>query len=1225
MAEPYERLAVALSVAVRIEPELIRAVRLTLFPRFDVSAEADLWFSPLVQSRGPHGIVFDRDASARLRATLASWLRTAPPGDPVHRLGDVISSVHKRLSPALALEERVTWLAITGRDDGIDAELQPALKALVRENRSGVADWFVAAWHRLPPNVRQTVTAWKLAQVSRPDLSSSAPPLSLLRDTGDLDLADIVSVLPDARLLLHRNGNTLEIGDFEPVAGTVGIMVPDTDPRLLTIGEETVTVRRGSSTRITVDPGTLQVGTARGVVYEVAPPPPARGLLLVVDNSSEPVLGLPGDDYEIRRVLTPVPADDRDAVLGDLATTGANGGPLVICWQGREEPELGPSLADLMAAYHDAGGTQLLVLLQTPSLSWTTLPRGLGDRTPDGAWTGVVAKPMDAGEPLPLVLMRLLGTGPSTAVGRRRWPVTAERVTGRDVMTALTQETGDPEPAIAESTGGQPLPMFRNPLHGRTTPEATVTPWFDISAEIDEAVGWARGREGRVLVITGGDNSGKTTVLDVVGRDTSFTLATEDALASLVMSGSSSGQEVMIDDLDARTDPLWVEEITRLSREGTRFIVTLRRHSPLIDRLTASTSVQVIDLDDLRAHVIRRLSGLSSGMSAEAVATFLVDTENMSPALVRRTTRELREHPVPTHPDSDWQREVLGVLHAAFDTDLREDRTAQLLLSALAWAHGPGMPMAEWLACAHAVLPDGGDTFTENDAQAALRDFGHYASSNIRGHRLAHHSLAAYLKTSTDRETPRRIFQALADLVPTWGTPDNYLRGRLRDHAIEMGAESLPKLRELSSWNSAWRSDVGFVATALAGRATGAARIALARAAVEAYTEVITTERKAVTELRAALDFLEESLREDDQPEAAGTVWSQTLSDLPPSIASLLERRTNLPPTPKPREIRPNDLVVLVPGVKDNNLRGVKRFAPLPDGLGDDSPRGGPADAVLDPDGYGPMLELLRGLGYTEHRGNLLTLPYDWRLSYRRTGELLGERVEDALSVWRRKYRGNLFAGVVFICVTTGGLPVRWYVERCGGARITNGVITIGTPVRGSVRALEKLVNGNWRRGTADFWRSLPSSYQSLPVYDCVRQYDGLLPLGEAPVPGLDPARVADGVAFLTELIAAEDARPESLSISHPVVGVRLDTPTEARVAGTRLEVLDEAGAHGSGDSHVPEFAATHPDKTPMARVQATHELLHRDPGVLKTLAKVLRPAPVAPVTRRSGDVSDGA
>ena len=61
------KLATAASLAARIEPELIRAIRLRLYPAVDVSAEIDLWISPLVQARSPSAI----GASFR-RCTLSS-------------------------------------------------------------------------------------------------------------------------------------------------------------------------------------------------------------------------------------------------------------------------------------------------------------------------------------------------------------------------------------------------------------------------------------------------------------------------------------------------------------------------------------------------------------------------------------------------------------------------------------------------------------------------------------------------------------------------------------------------------------------------------------------------------------------------------------------------------------------------------------------------------------------------------------------------------------------------------------------------------------------------------------------------------------------------------------------------------------------------------------------------------------------------------------------------
>src|SRR5262249_24520346 len=61
-------LAVPLSVAVRIEPELIRAIRLAVLPYLDVAAESDLWFSDLVASRGPDSIVLKPEVLPGLRA-----------------------------------------------------------------------------------------------------------------------------------------------------------------------------------------------------------------------------------------------------------------------------------------------------------------------------------------------------------------------------------------------------------------------------------------------------------------------------------------------------------------------------------------------------------------------------------------------------------------------------------------------------------------------------------------------------------------------------------------------------------------------------------------------------------------------------------------------------------------------------------------------------------------------------------------------------------------------------------------------------------------------------------------------------------------------------------------------------------------------------------------------------------------------------------------------------
>ena len=112
---------------------------------------------------------------------------------------------------------------------------------------------------------------------------------------------------------------------------------------------------------------------------------------------------------------------------------------------------------------------------------------------------------------------------------------------------------------------------------------------------------------------------------------------------------------------------------------------------------------------------------------------------------------------------------------------------------------------------------------------------------------------------------------------------------------------------------------------------------------------------------------------------------------------------------------------------------------------------------------------------------------YDWRLSNRWTAELLKERVESALTRWRESAPERSDAKVVFVCHSMGGLVARWYLDVLGGAEIARALVTLGTPHRGALKALEQLVNGV-RKGPGPlkvdltgFARSLPSSYELLP------------------------------------------------------------------------------------------------------------------------------------------------
>jgi hypothetical protein len=270
-------LAAPLSIAVRIEPELVRAVRMRLFPHMGVETESDLWFHPdLVRSRGSEGIVLDTQWRATLQAHLSHRLESEPEGAPVHRTWETVSRVHAHASPALRVEEEINWLAVSGRASQIDAVLAPALKAVADEGREGVARWFAAAWNRLPQAARETVAAWKLAQVSE----ALIPGTVKLRHTAapgveTADLADIVGFLGDTKIGVRRFGDDIELGNLLQGPNTFAITVPNTSPRVLTLlegrssSEQCLTVPIGGSVRAGVDSPTVRLRTARGSVFEI--------------------------------------------------------------------------------------------------------------------------------------------------------------------------------------------------------------------------------------------------------------------------------------------------------------------------------------------------------------------------------------------------------------------------------------------------------------------------------------------------------------------------------------------------------------------------------------------------------------------------------------------------------------------------------------------------------------------------------------------------------------------------------------------------------------------------------------------------------------------------------------------------------------------------------------------------------------------------------------------
>jgi triacylglycerol esterase/lipase EstA (alpha/beta hydrolase family) len=160
----------------------------------------------------------------------------------------------------------------------------------------------------------------------------------------------------------------------------------------------------------------------------------------------------------------------------------------------------------------------------------------------------------------------------------------------------------------------------------------------------------------------------------------------------------------------------------------------------------------------------------------------------------------------------------------------------------------------------------------------------------------------------------------------------------------------------------------------------------------------------------------------------------------------------------------------------------------LEEGIGDNPAGDGVRPVSLMPDlhvlpgiwswnlGYDALLGWLRSRlalvdappDLPERPANLVTMPYDWRLSNRYNGRRLKSIVEPALERWRAQGGEFADAKLVFICHSMGGLVARWYLEREDGAEVTRRLVTLGTPYRGALCALDQLVNGV-RKGIGPF------------------------------------------------------------------------------------------------------------------------------------------------------------
>lgn len=368
------QLAVALSIATRIEPELVRAVRLRVLPHLDVGAESDFWFSDWVGVRNPHVVALRPALLPMLHAELTQWWLSNAQWHPIRGLSEVVEKLHVDLSPALIQEEEATRRAILDRDPvGAALLLQKPLHSLRAESRDGIANWVAGAVHRLPKDVLDSQIGWHLRHEAR-------------RKREDIDLPEVPETLtPDehawaaaqaglASFPLSLHGGLLIIGGAPDRPGTAALPIPITTPmwiEILAPGQPQGRrhgFRMGQELRVPGVPQGTRLRTADGALYDLFSVA-ADGVAVPLESEEEPAqepvtladepnsgIWLPSRLLARVREVTPLDGGSLDALRGWRDQPAQLGIRLLLGWTHDERVRL----ADQFAADSVRGQWQIL-------------------------------------------------------------------------------------------------------------------------------------------------------------------------------------------------------------------------------------------------------------------------------------------------------------------------------------------------------------------------------------------------------------------------------------------------------------------------------------------------------------------------------------------------------------------------------------------------------------------------------------------------------------------------------------------------------------------------------------------------------------------------------------------------------------------------------------------------------------------------------------------------
>jgi pimeloyl-ACP methyl ester carboxylesterase len=230
-------------------------------------------------------------------------------------------------------------------------------------------------------------------------------------------------------------------------------------------------------------------------------------------------------------------------------------------------------------------------------------------------------------------------------------------------------------------------------------------------------------------------------------------------------------------------------------------------------------------------------------------------------------------------------------------------------------------------------------------------------------------------------------------------------------------------------------------------------------------------------------------------------------------------------------------------------------------------------------DGYTKILRTIEETLDVTRGRNLFEFPYDWRRHNAVAARRLQRRGVEWLEVWRTS-SGADDANLVLVGHSMGGLIARYFLECLDGWRYTRTLVTFGTPYRGSLDALDTLVNGKKIKffDLTDVARSFTAIHQLLPTYPCYVD-DGAAPayVDEAEIPNLDRPKAKAALDFT--------ARSPSTTIGRtPSTSNAATTSRGSSASSSRRSSLPFAT--GTGSSSCGRLRAATPAETARCRAR---------------------------------------